>query len=129
MSTSGPLQRWRNASLTAKLTVPIGLMFVVMATGLATLFITASRRDMLESLSLRAGILVAPLAVALSDPVVTRDRQRVQQLVDEARKADRDVVYAIALDANGLVLASTDAAQVGQTLVRNDFERAILKVE
>jgi methyl-accepting chemotaxis protein len=121
--------RWRDSGLTAKLIMPVGLSFMGMAVAITALFITGSRSHMLDSLHLRSAILVQPLAVGLSDPVVTRDRQRVQQLVDEAGKADRDVLYALVLDANGLVLAATDAAQVGQTLLRDDYERSLLKVE
>ncbi len=69
-----------------------------------------------------------PLTVALSDPIVTRDRQRTQQLVDEAGTADRDVAYVIAVDANGIVLAATDTSLMGQTLKRDDFERSALDV-
>ncbi len=120
--------RWRDASLTLRLTLPFGVMFVLMAVSMATLFITASRRSMLESLWLRAEILAGPLAVALNDPVATVDRTRVLQLIEETRK-DRDVAYAVVVDANGLVLASTDTALVDKTLLRDDFERSLMSVE
>ena len=125
----GRVWRWSESGLTAKLVIPFALTFLVTTVSMAVLFITVSRRDMLESLRLRAVILAQPLALALGDPVVTRDRQRVQQLVEEARKADADVAYAIVVDPNGLALASTDTALVGQPLLRTDFERSLLSVQ
>jgi len=81
---------------------------------MAAFFIGASRSSLLESLESRTTTLGRPLAVALADPVVTRDRQRTQQLVNEERTADRDVAYAIAVDANGIVLAATDTSLLGR---------------
>jgi len=119
--------RWRGVGLAGKLTAAFGLMLVVVALGVSLLFITVSRRNMLGSLESRARTLVQPLALALGEPLIT-NHGRLQQLVEEARRVDGDVVYAVVVDNNGNVVGSTDAAQIGTPLLRDDFDRSALAV-
>ena len=118
----------RQLRLAAKLTVPFVVIFISAIGVLGTVSIRSSRTALTQSLGKRAEILVRTLATTLADPFAMGEVDRLQQLLDEARKTDSDVSYTILLNTEGKAVASTDDTLKNQTIMRNDFEKAMAQV-
>jgi methyl-accepting chemotaxis protein len=121
----GLVGRWQRLGLVAKFTSPFVAVFVAALVLLAVVSTQGFRAAMTASLDKRAEILVTTLAVTLTDPLSMGEVDRLQTLVDEARRADADVRYVVLVNGEGKAVASTDASLRHQTLTRNDFERAM----
>jgi methyl-accepting chemotaxis protein len=122
----GHLGRFR---LTAKLVVPFIVVFAGTVVLLSAYFVNFGRTVMLESLERRAEILADPFAAAVSEAVAVTDTGRAQGLLDQLKKADPDLAYAVVVDKSGKAFASSDPALKGQTLLRDAFEQAMFKTE
>src|SRR6266581_7568026 len=120
--------RLRQLRLTAKLTIPFVVVFISAISLLGTVSIRSSRIALTQSLGKRAEILVRTLATTLADPLAMGQVDRLQQLLDEAKKTDRDVMYTILLNTEGRAVASTDDTLKNQTLMRSDFEKTMAQV-
>jgi methyl-accepting chemotaxis protein len=84
---------------------------------------------MLESLERRAEILADPFAGALAEAVAVTDMGRAQGLLEQLKKADPDLAYAVVVDKKGNAFASTDPSHKGQNLVRNEFEQVMFDTQ
>jgi methyl-accepting chemotaxis protein len=115
--------------LTAKLLVPFIVVFASTVVLLSTYFIRSGRTVMLESLQRRAEILADPFANALAEAVAVTDTGRAQGLLEQLKKADPDLAYAVVVDKQGTGFASTEPALKGQKLLRDDFERAMFDAQ
>ena len=114
--------RW---GLTARLTVPFALVLVSALVLVGALSLGITRGGMTESLETRAAILADMLATALADPLSLNEVDRIQALLDKARKADSSVTYALLVNTKGETVGSTEPAQRRQALLRTEFDRAM----
>src|SRR2546426_393621 len=93
--------RWtKRLGLTAKLTIPFAVIFIVALTGLGVVSIHSSRTIMFELLVKRVEGTVRTLAGTLPD----------QQILQEAMKADPNIIYAYLVNRDGKALVSSDPA-------------------
>jgi len=122
-------ERRQVRGLTVKLVIPFLVILIVVVAAFSTVFIRWSRGLLLEGLERRAQVMARPLAAAAADGVTVSSETRVQQLIDEARRADPDIAYAVVLDAQGRAFAATDPALAGKILLRDDFERSMAKID
>jgi methyl-accepting chemotaxis protein len=122
------LGKLRHLGLTAKLTVPFVIILVGALSSVGAVAIRTSQTAMVQSLEKRAEVLVKNLSLALADPFMTYAFEILQQLLDEAKKADTDVVYAILLNLEGKAVATTDSTLKNQTLLRNELEKSMAQV-
>jgi methyl-accepting chemotaxis protein len=115
--------------LTAKLLIPFIVVFAGTVVLLSAYFVSFGRTVMRESLERRAEILADPFAAAVAEAVAVTDTGRAQALLEQLKKADPDLAYAIVVDKSGKAFASSDPALKGQTLLRDGFEQAMFKAE
>ena len=123
------LRALNRMSLTSKLVGSFAIIYVGAVTSGSALFISSGRAAMIQSLETHAEIMVLPLVTALGDGMATSDAVRVQKLLDETKKADSSIVYAIAVNAKGSAFGSTDPGLKNQVLLRHDFEKTMFRVE
>jgi len=95
--------------------MPFAVIFVTALTGLGAVSIHSSRLIIFHLLAKQAEITVRTLARTLPD----------QQIIQETMRADPNIVYAYLVNRDGKALVSSDPALKHQTLLRNDFERAM----
>ncbi len=74
---------------------------------LAPLVAHMTSRALVAESKKRGEALAQSLAVRALEPLLAQDLLRLKNMVDGARQADEDVVYAFVLDRNGFVLAHT----------------------
>jgi methyl-accepting chemotaxis protein len=84
------------------------------------LLLGTSRQMLQKRLSERqasqARIVAANVALAVSDPLLIGELDRLKNLVHELKKSDADVAAAWLLDKSGKCVASTDEAKLNQVL-------------
>src|SRR5213593_1870719 len=95
----------RRFGLTAKLTVPFVLVLMTALGVVGTLAVRSIRGGLTESLDKRSQILVDTLATAVADPLSLGEKERIQELIEKARKADDEVVFGAVVSAKGEVVA------------------------
>jgi len=61
--------------------------------------------------------------------VAVTDTGRAQALLEQLKKADPDLAYAVVVDKGGKGFASTDAALRGQSLVGTEFDQAMFQAD
>jgi methyl-accepting chemotaxis protein len=115
--------------LTAKLIIPFIVVFATAVVLLSAYFIRSGRAIMLESLERRAEILAEPFANAIAEAVAVTDAGRAQALLEQLKKADPELIYAVVVDKQGTGIASTEPALKGQKLLRDEFERAMFDAQ
>src|SRR5262245_32313799 len=115
--------------LTSKLIIPFIVVFGITVVLLSVYFISSGHAVMLESLERRAEILADPFAGALAEAVAITDTGKAQSLLEQLKKSDPDLSYAIVVDKKGNAFASTDPSHKGQNLVRNEFEQAMFETQ
>ena len=123
------MQQMGRFRLTAKLIIPFIVVFGITVVLLSAYFISFGRTVMLESLERRAEILADPFANALAEAVAVTDAGRAQALLEQLKKSDPDLAYAILVDKQGSGFASTEPALKGQKLLRDEFERAMFDTQ
>jgi methyl-accepting chemotaxis protein len=116
--------RW---GITGKLTVPFASIFVLSIALLAAIFVRNQNAALSEALRREAEMLARNLATSMSEPLSAGDYQQIQQILEGARSADEDVVYAVLTRPDGLGVVSTDPALRNITLNRDELERSALK--
>jgi len=121
--------RWGRRSLTAKMAVPFAVIFATTVAVLLGVSISSSRTALMRSLDREGEILATTLAAAVGDPLAVGEVDRLQTLLDQARKASSEVAYLVVLNADGKAVASTDPALKGQVLTRNAFEKTMAQVQ
>ena len=121
--------RLRRSSLTAKLLVPFVSIFVGAIVALGIMFVQAQNAALSRSLERKSESLARNLATAASDPFAMGEYDQLQQILEAAKAADRDIAYAILVGNDGRGVASTDVTLRNQTLTRTEFEAAALKVQ
>src|SRR3972149_3435115 len=121
--------RQRRWGVTAKMTMPFMIIFVLAIALLGTMFVRSQSAAITRTLEKKAEIEARNMATAWAGLVMTGGYTELQRLVDEAKTFDNDIAYATVLTAQGLAVASTDAASRNQTLNRNEFESSALKVK
>ena len=121
--------RWGRRGLTAKMAVPFAVIFASTLAVLLGVSISSSRNALTRSLDREGEILATTLAAAVGDPLAMGEVDRLQTLLDQARKASSEVAYLVVLNADGKAMASTDSALKGQILTRNAFEKSMAQVQ
>jgi len=114
--------------LNAKLIIPFVSILSLAVALLGEIFIHAQSAALSRSLEKKAEVLAQNLAIALNDPLSMGEYDHVQRIVDEAKKVDEDVVYALVVGMDGRGIASTDPALRNQTLTHSEFESSALTV-
>ena len=114
--------------LNAKLIIPLVSILSLAVALLGEIFIHTQSATLSRSLEKKAEVLAHNLATALSDPVSMGEYDHVQQMVEEAKKVDEDVVYALVVGMDGRGIASTDPALRKQSLTHSEFEASALTV-
>ncbi|MBI4376474.1 MAG: HAMP domain-containing protein [Elusimicrobia bacterium] len=118
---------YQEMGLKAKLIGPfVGVLTISIAL-LGGILIVQEKRALREGLDKKALVLVQNLAMSLSDPFAAGDYERVQQALLNAKQADDDVAYVIAVAVDGRAVASTDPALKNLTLNRDAFEMEALR--
>jgi methyl-accepting chemotaxis protein len=125
MVAESGLRRW---SLTVKLLVPFISIFVGAIVALGIMFVQAQNASLSRSLERKSESLARNLATAAGDPFAMGEYDQLQQILEAAKTADRDIAYAILVGNDGRGVASTDVTLRNQTLTRTEFEAAALRV-
>jgi methyl-accepting chemotaxis protein len=120
--------RSRRLSFTAKLIIPFVSILVLATAALGTIFIRTQSAALSRSLEKKAEILVRNLATALTDPLAMGEYDLMQRILEEAKKADAEVAYAMVVGVDGRGIASTDTSLRNQSLTRDAFEASALKM-
>jgi hypothetical protein len=74
------------------------------------------RRQLFERQVGKARIVAANVALAVADPLLIGELDRLKHLVQGLKESDADVVGAWLVDKNGKCLAATDEAKVNQNI-------------
>ncbi|MBI4246960.1 MAG: HAMP domain-containing protein, partial [Candidatus Rokubacteria bacterium] len=117
--------RWSRLGLTGKLIIPFLLTSVFTLVAVTGVFTRAVRGVIVDGAGLRTEMIARQLANALAESLAVRDSFRPGQLLENLRKTDTTITYAIVIDTRGVGMASTDQALVGQLVLRTDFERTM----
>ena len=125
MVAESGLRRW---SLTVKLLVPFISIFVGAIVALGIMFVQAQNASLSRSLERKSESLARNLATAAGDPFAMGEYDQLQQILEAAKSADRDIAYAILVGNDGRGVASTDVTLRNQTLTRTEFEAAALRI-
>ena len=125
MVAESGLRRW---SLTVKLLVPFISIFVGAIVALGIMFVQAQNASLSRSLERKSESLARNLATAAGDPFAMGEYDQLQQILEAAKAADRDIAYAILVGNDGRGVASTDVTLRNQTLTRTEFEAAALRI-
>ena len=125
MVAESGLRRW---SLTVKLVVPFISIFVGAIVALGLMFVQAQNASLSRSLERKSESLARNLATAAGDPFAMGEYDQLQQILEAAKSADRDIAYAILVGNDGRGVASTDVTLRNQTLTRTEFEAAALRI-
>ncbi len=125
MVAESGLRRW---SLTVKLVVPFISIFVGAIVALGLMFVQAQNASLSRSLERKSESLARNLATAAGDPFAMGEYDQLQQILEAAKAADRDIAYAILVGNDGRGVASTDVTLRNQTLTRTEFEAAALRI-
>jgi methyl-accepting chemotaxis protein len=115
-------------SLTAKLTFPFVIIFVVALAFLGITFVRSQRAVLGRSLEKKAEILVQDLATMLSDLHSMGEYDQMEKILAAAQRIDGDIAYAIVVGMDGRGIASTDSSLRNVTLNRNELETSATKV-
>jgi methyl-accepting chemotaxis protein len=126
MAAESGLRRW---SLTVKLLVPFISIFVGAIVALGIMFVQAQNASLSRSLERKSESLARNLATAAGDPFAMGEYDQLQQILEAAKNADRDIAYAILIGNDGRGVASTDVTLRNQTLTRTEFEAAALRIQ
>lgn len=120
--------RFWNAGLMTQLIFPFIAILILTVLLLGIFFVRTQRSSLSRSLEQRAEILARNLATAASDPYSMGEYDQIQKILAAAQKADEEISYAILVGLDGLGVASTDVSQRNQSLTRNEFEAAAVKI-
>ena len=74
------------------------------------------QKHLSERQTSQARIVAANVALAVSDPLLIGELDRLKNLVSELKKSDADVAAAWLLDKSGKCVAATEEAKLNQTL-------------
>ncbi|MEW6209331.1 MAG: methyl-accepting chemotaxis protein [Acidobacteriota bacterium] len=115
-------------SVSAKLILPFIAVFILAIVALEVVTIQNQKAALSASIEKRAETLARSLSLGLGDSFYARQYNRVQEALEEAKRADEDLYHLIVVAKDGLAVASTDSSVRNQNLTRNDFERNALEV-
>lgn len=104
--------------------------FIGIMLGVTTLIliniVLRTQNQLLISQQNKAKNITFNLAVACADPMMVGEWDRLNQLLQEAKKADPDVQYAILLWTDGRCVATTEPELKDRFLNKTDFEKQAL---
>ncbi|HEY7545837.1 MAG TPA: methyl-accepting chemotaxis protein, partial [Blastocatellia bacterium] len=115
-------------SVSTKLVLPFIAVFILAIVALEVVTIQNQKAALSASVEKRAETLARSLSLGLGESFYARQYNRLQEALEEAKRADDDVAYLIVVAKDGLAVASTDSPLRNQNLTRNDFERNALEV-
>jgi len=114
--------------ITAKLLIPFVSILVLAIAVLGTTFLRAQDAALSSALERKAEVLARNLANGLRDSLSMGEYDQIQQTLENLKKTDQEVEYAILVGMDGKGVASTDRSLRNQSLNRDDFEAAALAV-
>ena len=115
--------------MSTKIVIPFILIFLG-TIGVVFYFSTTLIRIHLEkALNEKMVLLTKSLSSGLENPFLYQMYDQVQSVVASSTKMSKDVVYAYALNPDGKCYGSTDPSLIGKVILRNDFERDVLKID
>lgn len=115
-------------SVSTKLVLPFIAVFILAIAALEVVTIQNQKAALSASMEKRAESLARSLSIGLGESFYARQYNRLQEALEEAKRADDDLAYLIVVAKDGLAVASTDSSLRNQNLTRNDFERNALEV-
>ncbi len=91
--------------------------------------ITKARQKLLDVQRSKAEIVTSNLAVAASDPIMVGEWDRLSEILNQVKKSDIDVKYAILLGNDGKCVATSESGLRDKFLNKTDFEKSALEVK
>jgi len=110
--------------ISGKLIVPFVIVFVSALALMGTMFIRTQGRALSAALGTKSEVLVRNLVDALR-PFSVGEVTRMDDMLESARRVDKDVIYAVLLSAEGQLLGSS--AGVRKEML-GDFDAAAFRV-
>lgn len=101
--------------LTGKMVAPFLVVCVALMAALGVVFARTQRAAMMAQLEKKTEILALNLATGLATPFADGEYPRLQHMLNEARRLDADVAYAVLVDTKGWQAARVEAPGLSAT--------------
>lgn len=119
----------KQTKIQGKIIIPflILLFSLMLVSTLSTIFI--SSRALTERQLVKAKMLTKNVGVAIGDPLLLGEFDRVTEIIKETKNGDKDIVYIYLIDTTGRCVSSSEGVAKDQYLNKTLFEKAALEVK
>jgi methyl-accepting chemotaxis protein len=117
-----------NLKIAYKLILPFAVIAIAITFFMGFNSSGTLEKQLNKSLDDKSRISTNNLAAVLGDPFSMGEYDHMQQILDQAKKSDQDLAYAIVMSSDGRAVATTEADLKNQRLTRDDFEKNALNV-